>query len=130
MIVFLIATLTAGFAADDDPKKDDPPAKREVLARDGIYKDQPGKEQEFVGVLERVKDPGGFGFQRFNPYRLKMTGPGKKEETREVHVGPHKEALAPYVGKRVKLVGKAIDMEVEGKKHREIWPARVERMQK
>ena len=31
--------------------------------------------------------------------------------------------LGPYVGKKVKLVGKAVDLGVEGKKHREIWPA-------
>jgi len=36
------------------------------------------------------------------------------------------ELLAPYVGKRIKLIGKAVDMEVVGRQHREIWAARLE----
>jgi hypothetical protein len=41
-------------------------------------------------------------------------------------VGTRGQLLEPYVGQRVRLTGKAVDMEVEGTQHHEIWPARLE----
>jgi hypothetical protein len=131
--------------ASEKPTGDNLPARKVLFAQEEWYRTQPGKEQDFVGVLEKVKGAGGIGFGRFNPYRLVMTVVEKrkvkeivdgrvvekevteqKKVTREVHVGGKPELLAEYVGKRVKLVGKAVDMEVEGKQHHEIWPARIE----
>jgi hypothetical protein len=133
--------LLAGFAA----AAEEPPAKKELFAKEEWYKGQRGKEQDFVGVLEKAAGGGGIGFGRFNPYRLVMTVTvpviveekidGKivrrtefktEKRTREVYVGGKPDLLAPYVGKKVKLTGKAVDMEVEGKQHHEIWPARLE----
>ena len=125
MLTSLLLTLALGGAAaadkaDDAPKKE-PPAKKELFADQEWYKTQKGKEETFVGTLEKVKGGGGVGFGRFNPYRLKMKG-----DTREVYVGAKPELLKEYVGKTVKLVGKPVDMDLEGKKYFEIWPARVE----
>jgi hypothetical protein len=117
MLSVMLLSLTVAVA--EQPVKE-PPAKLELFAAEDWYRGQKGKEEEFVGVLERVKE-GGVGFGRFNPYRLRM-----EKEVREVYVGGKTEVLAPYVGKKVKLIGKAVDMEVEGQKHREIWPARLE----
>jgi hypothetical protein len=126
----MLATLTTALllAATADPAKadkDGPAPKLELFAKEDWYKDQKGKEDDFVGVLQ-FKDPkGAVGFGRVNPYTLVM-GDGDKKTTREVYVGGKPELLTPYIGKKVKLTGKAVDMEVEGQKHNEIWPARLE----
>lgn len=101
----------------------DPPASKELFAKEAWYKDQKGKEQTFIGVLQytpRPKDAVGFG--RYNAYRLEM---GDKKY-REVYVGANEAILKPYVGYQVKFTGKAVDMEVEGKTHAEIWPGFIE----
>jgi hypothetical protein len=118
--------LALAFAALDeksgDPsKKETPAAKKELFAKEGWYRDQEGKEQDFVGVLEKSKNAGRIGFGRNNPYRLVMKG-----DVREVYIGGKPQILAEYVGKTIKLTGKAVDIGVEGKRHREIWPARLE----
>ncbi|MCI0463562.1 MAG: protease complex subunit PrcB family protein [Gemmataceae bacterium] len=121
----LVLTVLTGLAAEQAQPKQ-APLKKELFASEGWYKNQKGEEQTFVGVLRRLdrgKDVVGIG--RFNPYRLEMDGKGKKD-VREVYVGGKMELLAPYVGKRVKLIGKAVEMEVVGRNHREIWPARLE----
>ena len=101
----------------------DPPASKELFAKEGWYKEQKGKEGTFIGVLQhtpRGKDVVGFG--RYNAYRLEM---GDKKY-REVYVAGNEVVLKPYVNYTVKLTGKAVDTEVEGTKHAEIWPAHIE----
>src|SRR3954471_14489089 len=101
----------------------DPPASKELFAKEAWYKDQKGKEETFTGVLQltpRAKDPAGTG--RANTYRLEM---GDKKY-RELYTGGNDAALKPYVGYTVKFTGKAVDTEVEGTKHAEIWPSSVE----
>jgi hypothetical protein len=117
MLSAVLLSLTVAVA---EPQVKEPPAKLELFAAEDWYRGQKGKEEEFVGVLERVKG-GGVGFGRFNPYHLRM-----EKDVREVYVGGKPDLLAPYVGRKVKLIGKAVDMEVEGQQHREIWPARLE----
>src|SRR3954470_8946482 len=99
----------------------DPPASKELFAKEAWYKEQNGKEQGFVGVLQYTprKDA---GTGRFNAYRLEM---GDKKY-REVHVAGNDKVLKDYVGYTVKLTGKAVDTDVEGTKHAEIWPAFIE----
>ncbi len=130
MITTLAATLLLGLAGQTPQTPgagppDQVPQKKELFANEEWYQGQQGKEQAFVGVLERIQR-GGIGFGRFNPYRLVMGMPGGAAVVREVYVGGKPDLLAPYVGKRVRLIGKAVDMEVEGRLHREIWPARLE----
>lgn len=121
--LLLLAFLPGAEDRKPDPSKDDPPAKKELFAAEDWYKGQEGKEQEFVGVLEKSKNAGRIGFGRNNPYRLVMKG-----DVREVYIGGKPQILAEYVGKTIKLTGKAVEIGVEGKRHREIWPARLEVM--
>jgi hypothetical protein len=113
--IALMAALTT--AAD----KDEPPAKKDLFSKEDWYTGQEGKEQEFVGVLKKIDRKGGVGFGRDNPYYLEM-----EKGKREVYMGAKPELLAAYVGKKITLTGKAVDMELEGKQYHEIWPARVE----
>ena len=120
----LLAALAAGPVAAEPAKE--PPAKLELFAREDWYTGQKGKEEEFVGVLMfKDRGKGVVGFGRFNPYTLVMAD-GAKTTEREVYVGGKPDLLKPYVGKKLKLTGKAVDMEVEGRDHHEIWPARLE----
>ena len=100
-------------------EKSAPKKKLTLFAGEAWYKKQAGKVQTFEGVLTRVKRGGAVGFGRFNPYRLRMDN-----GIREVYMGGRK-TLEPYVGKRIRLVGKAVNMRVEGSFHREIWPAEL-----
>lgn len=118
--MFLSVTLLVALHAVPDDKPKDAPASRELFAGEDWYKNEKGKEQEFIGTLSKIEQ-GGVGIGRFNPYRLKM-----EKETREVYIGGKPALLAPYVGKKVKITGKPVEMEVVGKIHNEIWPARIE----
>jgi hypothetical protein len=121
MLATLVLTLAVSAA---EPPAKESAAKLELFSKEDWYKEQKGKEEDFVGVLDKVKRDG-VGFGRFNPYRLVMTD-GDKKTMREVYVGAKTDILDAYVGKKVKLTGKAVDMEVEGTMHKEIWPARLE----
>jgi hypothetical protein len=145
MLAMLILTVaTAAPTVQQDTKKD-PPPRLELFAKEDWYQKQEAKQQEFVGVLKKVEMPKGVGFNRFNPYKLttivyvkvavQIEVGGKlvteyrevaEQHEREVYVGGKNDILDAYVGKTVKLVGKPVMMEVEGKKHNEIWPARLE----
>ncbi len=131
----MLATLTAALLLGAPPApepaaadKDAPPAKLQLFADDSWYKDQKGEERDFVGLLSRAPArPGGAADSgRFNPYRLTVTDDKGKQSEREVYAGAHPELLAPYVGHKIKMIGKAVEAQVEGKLHAEIWPARVE----
>lgn len=101
----------------------DPPASKELFAKEAWYRDEKAKEQTFTGVLQytpRAKEVVGTG--RFNAYRLEM---GDKKY-REGYVAGNEPALKPYVNYMVKITGKAVDTKVEGTKHAEIWPGYVE----
>src|SRR5262249_30185114 len=87
-------------AAPAQPKKDAQPMKKELFAREEFYKNENAREEDFIGILEKVKGGGGIGFQRFNPYRLVMTVDGKKS-VREVYVGGKMDLLDEFVGKTV-----------------------------
>ena len=112
MITFMV-TLSLLVAAQDGA------ASVEIFASKRFYKESKGPEIEFVGVLK--KPPlldGGIGFGRVNPFRLETDS-----EVLEVYAGPQGKLFDPFVGKEIRLVGKAVDMEVEGRQHREIWTA-------
>lgn len=98
----------------------DPAPRLELFAKEGWYREQEGKEQDFIGTLRSV-GKGGFGFGRFNPFRLEMD-----KDVREVYIGGKPDILTAYVGLKVKITGKPVEIGVEGKRHREIWPARLE----
>jgi len=89
-----------------------------LFADEQWYKDQPGNEAEFIGVLEAAPAQAGADTRmRASFYRL---------GERAVYTGAKKApALDALVGKRVLLAGKAVDMELGGRRVREIWPASV-----
>jgi hypothetical protein len=133
-------------AAPAPDVKDDPPAKKELFAKEDWYKDQKGKEATFEGVLQKKKGGGGIGVvQRFNPYQLVTTVtvnvvveenvngviikkfvPETRMTARDIYVGGKTAILDAYIGKTVKFTGKAVNMEVEGVRFDEIWPAAIE----
>lgn len=119
-----LLTLSETLSPQAAPAPQKAPRRVELFGKEGWYKSQPGKEQEFVGTLEKAPRQGGIGFGRFNPYRLTMKK-GDRTEVREVYVGGKPQLLAPQAGKKVKIVGKPVDLEVEGKVHHEIWPAHL-----
>ncbi len=98
----------------------DQPEEIELFAKEDWYKGQDGKEGLFEGELQAIDPKGKVGFGRFNPYRLVMA-----KQSREVYVGGKPDILKPYIGKRIAILGKAVDMEVEGEEHHEIWPAKL-----
>src|SRR4051812_12306185 len=109
MLPIVLAAALTGMSPDPDPNR--AAAGRELFANEGWYQEAEGKEQAFVGVLRRVdRGAGVAGFGRYNPYRLHMDGGA----VREVYVGGQLDVLTPYVDKKIRLTGKAVDMEVEG----------------
>ena len=93
----------------------------ELFGGDEWYKSQEGPEQEFEGVVVKLPAAGQPTiYMRFNPFRLKMD-----KSQREIYVGGKPAVLEPFVGKRVRITGKAVDMTVEGKTFYEVWPARL-----
>jgi PrcB C-terminal len=130
----MLATLTAALLLAAPPAleparadKGAAPLKRSLFADESWYKNRKADEQDFVGVLSRIPERKGgtIGIGRFNAYRLTMNNNGEQTE-REVYAGAHPEYLASYAGKRIKLIGKAVETEVEGKVYAEIWPAVLE----
>src|SRR5207253_2768014 len=114
----LIAGLTlcwASFAAER-------PAPVVILAEDAEYKSAKATEATFEGFLERTPSKGTLGgAARFNPFRLAV-----KPEPRELFVANKAPLVAVHVGQRVRVVGKVVEVEVDGAKRQELWVARLE----
>jgi hypothetical protein len=95
-----------------------------LLADDPGYQKARGAETWFEGVLER--NAAGLGATgRFNVYRLALEESGKKT-TRDLYTPGKGAALALLVGKRVRVLGKLVETEVDGKTYTEVWPARLQ----
>jgi hypothetical protein len=145
--ILLLVLFAAVVQAAPDNKEENPPKKKDLFAKEAWYTDQPGKEETFEGVLTKRKGDGGIGIgQRFNPYQLATVTEStvvvpirrgrnllvlekrtvKKESTRDIHVAGKAAILDDFVDKKVKLIGKTVDMTLEGQTLHEIWPARIE----
>lgn len=111
--------LSAVMAAD--------PADVPLCAGEAWYREAKAAEAVFEGVVERTPSTGQLGPPtRFNAYRLTWTDAAGKAVVREVYAPGQAQRLAPYLGQRVRLVGKAVDTVADGKTYHEIWPARLE----
>ena len=78
-------------------KKPEPPAKADILANHKLYNMEPGAEKEYVGVIKKLEKGG---------YVLLMEAGNARAEM-SLHLYPDSgDPLAPYVEKKVRLVGK------------------------
>jgi hypothetical protein len=103
------------------------PAAVPLCAGEVWYREAKAAEAVFEGTVERTPGTGRIGPPtRFNAYRLTWTDAAGKAVVREVYAPGKAQLLAPYLGQRVRLVGKAVDTEADGKTYPEIWPARLE----
>jgi hypothetical protein len=148
MLATLLLAAVIGLPAGQEKKVDDPPPPMplEVFSRDDAYRQKDGKVQDFHGTLKRHGTSKEIpGFSGSSPYSLEYTTYqtvtalikiGDKivpemrvvaiAESKEVYVGRKDNLLDRFVGKQVKVVGKVITREKDGKKYLEIWPARIE----
>jgi hypothetical protein len=96
-----------------------------LLAEEAEYKAAREAEAVFEGVLERNPGTGRIAPPtRFHPYRLVVAG--DKPVVHELYVPGKAFLLAAQVGQRVRLVGKLVSVEADGKTLRELWPGRLE----
>jgi hypothetical protein len=107
----LLLALVAG-ALSAEPTKD-PPARADILAGHKLYPLEPACEKEFVGVL-RKGDKGA--------YFLELAA-GTEDLVLYADAG---DPLAPYVGKRLRLVGKQVIGAVGQRTARQTLPGRLE----
>ncbi len=113
---FLLAALVQVPGADPDRPS------LVIFGRERWYQAVKGDEEVFTGVLERL--PGGGRNQR-NSFVLVMRG-DVRNPSREVFVGEDTRALLPFVNRRVRITGMAVDLRVDSRMRYEIWPARIE----
>ncbi|MCG3179916.1 MAG: hypothetical protein BIFFINMI_02266 [Phycisphaerae bacterium] len=90
----------------------------DLSSGEGWYKNQAGKEQEFVGTLEAVPNADvPSTLQRTSYYHL---------GGRTIYTGAKKmAALDRLVGKKVVIRGKPYDINLEGQAVSEIWPGAI-----
>lgn len=99
----------------------DVPAVSQLFADEQWYKQARQQERVFEGVIRKEPSPMATS-GRWNPVRLHSN----QRQMWEVYLGAKTDILDAYVGRQVRITGKAIDMNVEGQEHREIWPAQIE----
>jgi hypothetical protein len=93
-------------------------AWQKLFADEEWYKKQKGEEHVFGGTLEGLPVDSGMNMMmRASFYKL---------GARNLYTGAGKvAALDALVGKKVEIRGKAVEMDLEGQKLRELWPATV-----
>jgi hypothetical protein len=96
----------------------DPPGDwTKLFADEAWYRDEAGEERTFRGKLEAVKPPQASTLMRNSLYQL--------GEWR-IYTGARKiPSLDGLVGKQVEILGKAVEMNLEGEQLKEIWPASI-----
>lgn len=103
------------------------PAPLLLFANEAWYKDATGEEKGFEGTVELNPGTGEIGKpKRFNTYRLVWSKPDGTKVIREIYAPGKAQFIGLHVGKRIRLVGKAVDTKADDKVYAEIWPARLE----
>ncbi len=95
----------------------DLPGHKQLFAEEKWYKDAKEKEQTFEGTLHKADSPMATS-GRWNPIRLVIT----EKDTHEVYLGSKTDLVDQYVGCKIRIVGKAVEV----MQNKEIWPARIE----
>ncbi|MBA4387056.1 MAG: hypothetical protein C0404_03685 [Verrucomicrobia bacterium] len=112
MMVFL-SVITAIFAADTSTQG----GWTKLFAEEPWYKQQAGTEELFRGKLEAVQPPEASTLMRDALYKL---------GDRTLYTGAKKiQVLDSLAGKDVEIRGKAVDMNLEGRSLKEVWPGSV-----
>jgi len=105
-----------------DLRKVNPGGWVKLFADEDWYKNQKGQEHQFTGVLTAVKQAPNMAttLQRKSFYSL------DSYVKRVVYTGAKNvDALDVLVGKTVTIRGKVVNIELEGRALREIWPASI-----
>lgn len=97
-----------------------------LLGEEKWYRDAPEPERAFEGVLERNAAPARLGAGRYNAYRLAWIDGAGRPSGREIHLPGKAYLLADHVGRKVRLIGKAVDSPFDGAVYQELWPVRLE----
>src|SRR5713226_7493869 len=91
------------------------------------YKEAKPTEMALEGVVKRTPTTGRVGPPtRFNAFQFTWTDATGQTLTREIHAPDKAHLLGDYIEQRVRLVGKLVDTDVDGKTYQELWPARLE----
>ena len=90
-----------------------------LLAEQPGYRDLKFPERLYDGVLQRTPGTGKLG-ARFNPYRLAGQDGAGKPLLHELHVPEKGHLLAGLVGQQVRVTGKLVATEGEGKTVQEL----------
>jgi hypothetical protein len=101
------------------------PVNRPVLAGEKWYQERKEAEHEFEGKLDVNPGDGKIGLpKRYNAFRIIGIEDGKPV-ARLIYTEGKDQLLGPYVGQRVKLLGKVVTTESDEGKLVEFWPAQV-----
>jgi hypothetical protein len=122
----MLVALVLGGDGSPAPSASLPP--RPLFAAEKWYQDAPGPERTFAGRVEANAGLGKIGLPaRFHSFILHWVDDGKVVQT-PVHMAGQDHLLAPFVGQSVRIVGKLVESEQDGKKLAELWPAKIESM--
>jgi len=113
--------LTESTAALPGQPTNGPEAKVLTLhAQKAFYRERPEAELPWTGSLRAVPVRTGPNTREF-PFQLELPG-----ESLPVYVtGPEEELLRPFAGRRVRVIGKRVDLRAEGAGF-ELWIATLE----
>jgi hypothetical protein len=104
------------------PRQEAGRTSQRLFADEPWYSASEASEQTFDGVLMANPEvPARPTFHRVNRYVL-----NGERASWEVYTGGHDDGIEAFAGRRIRLIGKAVETNVEGRVHREIWPARLE----
>jgi hypothetical protein len=100
-------------------------AGRPLLAEETWYREAPEPEREFEGKVDYQVGDGRIGLpQRYAGFRILGVEEGRPV-ARPLYTADRDYLLAPLVGRRVKLLGKVVSREVQGRQIGEFWPGRL-----
>lgn len=107
------------------------PGVLSLLDKDERYRKAAAAEVTLDGLVERTPAPGRAGAaSRFNAFRLRYRDAAGKEVVRELHVPGKAYLLSSHLGKKVRVRGKLVATNADGKTYHELWPAWLEPLTK
>lgn len=118
-MILTLMTFTAFLAIDNGNP-------RPLFAAEKWYQDSKESEKTVEGVLEATVGDGHIGLPaRFNAFRLAWLEDGKPQ-SRPIYTNGKDNLLGPFIGHRVKLTTKLVEVDTESGKAKEFWPGQLE----